>query len=543
MPYPITTHTSIGTGVLHLLVFFFLAPPCMSEKLEAALLTHNAYKPDKNPKPPKNSGDEFFVQLLDSSDLLVDKTLFVKDIIEHPSKLFLITTPRRWGKSVNLDMLKVFLHHHIHDYEGELKLPIASTDNYRLFVNGEVVFDPEKNSKRIKGPTLVAKHKSIISQHLGKYPVILTHLFADGNTTASYHLSLQIHIQVAFEEHKYVLVKYKRLMDKPKGYFEEQKIEARKLYLKYCRYWFFQEPMNITELLESYTFLSEMLYLHFNKKPWLLMDAYHSPFEELCLYNELPPEEQKTFFEFFAQFLKAAFVDNPFLEKGVVVGLYPPTEELYQTVFTNATICDPMTGTFMEHFSFRQNEMQALYKFLKIPTTTQQEIDHWYKGYKMNNRDFDIYNAVAIVRYLKKRRFDKYWINTGGLYQFMRSFLKLPAFEEKLLSLVNGSDIVVSLDRERFTWDDYDVLIGAERTVITPSEDFIDKAFMHLYNLGYLTLSENYDINSKTYKYRMRVPNNEIRGDMKYNYENLWTGTPLTGGIFRFRSSEAEYYE
>ena len=121
-------------------------------------------------KPLIYSGGDFS-ELVKESSIFVDKSLFIKEIIENGNEVTLITMPRRWGKSLNLDMLKRFLAVQIDEETGSV-IPHTQTHNYKLFAGGEVdlglLSGKTKTLKQLK----IAEHKDIIFDYQGQFPVI-----------------------------------------------------------------------------------------------------------------------------------------------------------------------------------------------------------------------------------------------------------------------------------------------------------------------------------------------------------------------------------
>ncbi|MEL6152487.1 MAG: AAA family ATPase, partial [Bacteroidota bacterium] len=112
-------------------------------------------------------GTDDFAKLLLESQYFVDKSLFIKEFLEDSGEVALITRPRRWGKSLNMDMLGRFLAIEV-DQHGR---PIALEDslNRKLFAGGEVVY--EEATKQLS-PLKIATQERLMRVHQGKFPVI-----------------------------------------------------------------------------------------------------------------------------------------------------------------------------------------------------------------------------------------------------------------------------------------------------------------------------------------------------------------------------------
>jgi len=115
-------------------------------------------------------GSSSFKELVTQSDLFVDKSLLVKDVIEANAKAVLITRPRRWGKSINMDMLKCFLEIEV-DAHGN-RIEAKDCLNRKLFIGGEIGLGLNSGAKKKLEPLKIAKHENIIQDYQGQFPVI-----------------------------------------------------------------------------------------------------------------------------------------------------------------------------------------------------------------------------------------------------------------------------------------------------------------------------------------------------------------------------------
>lgn len=113
-------------------------------------------------------GTDDFTKLLLESQVFVDKSLFVQAFLEDSGKVALITRPRRWGKSLNMDMLKRFLAMAV-DKHG-VQVPLNQSLNRKLFLGGTASVDAEK-TKQLP-PLKIAQEQHIIARYQGKFPVI-----------------------------------------------------------------------------------------------------------------------------------------------------------------------------------------------------------------------------------------------------------------------------------------------------------------------------------------------------------------------------------
>ncbi|MEO1219613.1 MAG: AAA family ATPase, partial [Bacteroidota bacterium] len=118
-------------------------------------------------RPRICTGTSSFAKLLSEGDVFVDKSLFIKEFLESADEVSLITRPRRWGKSLNMDMLKCFLSIEVDD-QGK-PLPETQSFNRRLFVGGEVELD--WGEAKLLKPLTISDYPSVMKRQ-GQYPVI-----------------------------------------------------------------------------------------------------------------------------------------------------------------------------------------------------------------------------------------------------------------------------------------------------------------------------------------------------------------------------------
>lgn len=291
------------------------------------------------------------------------------------------------------------------------------------------------------------------------------------------------------------------------------KAEAKALYDTYTKFKF-PNDVSLQELKTSLCVLSEVLYLLFGKKVFILIDEYSKPWESSDVF------QNEKFLQFYSAFMEETFQTNPYLEKGIMISALPPSDELHKSALRQVVECNSLTGTFMQYFGYNQWEMKSLFEYLNISQQMQQEVNRWYGGYNIKKKNLQIYNPVSISGFAREREINKYWTRIEDATIFITNFLKTSSFKDKFRCLINGSDITVQLDREHFTWKEYEILIKVaynDNTIV--SHKFVDKAFMWLHLFGFLTMSENCDTNSAG-TYCMRFPNEEIASQARNAFES-----------------------
>lgn len=506
-----TVLTHAASGALYLITNTWFILHCTGSKSNVTFVIHESYTPSRN---PEISLDDYFVPLYQNSEVLFDKTLFIKDVLEDQNKVLLITCPRRWGKSVNLNMLAYFLQSHFEQF-GNRSL-LNTTSNYRLFVDGEVT-RANGSVLRLKTPPLISRHKHIIKRYLGKHPVIYMRLISCRWTFTAILYEFYEHLRRAFEDHLYIIDSYVQIIkdEKAKPYTVSHAREMQALFRRYCYEILNPEPRDVIDIMDM---LSEVLYEHYGERVYVLIDDCFNTWKMMLSKRTFQQSEKKQFLKFYTDFMNVLLKNNTYIAKVVLMDSIPLPQELREYTFSDVAEWNPLNGKHMKHFGINQREMNELLQYINIPTDTQNKIRQWYRGTKVNNQDLEIANFLSINRFLAFGEFKYYCMCIMYINPFMQNFLNAVTFREKLLSLTEGKSILVTLDQKHFTWDDYDVLLSALNTEVECSDEFSDKAFMLLFYYGYLTLAEDCDINSNGTHYRMKFPNKEITSYM----EILW---------------------
>ena len=115
------------------------------------------------------TGVSSFEELIEKSTILIDKSLLIKDFMESPAHVLLITCPKRWGKSINIDMIKTFFEIEV-DQDGKRLPDKKETRSYKLF-QGQVIKNNEK-TEHLDQPFNIAHDKEFIEEYQGEHPVI-----------------------------------------------------------------------------------------------------------------------------------------------------------------------------------------------------------------------------------------------------------------------------------------------------------------------------------------------------------------------------------
>ncbi|WP_425360393.1 MULTISPECIES: AAA family ATPase [unclassified Candidatus Tisiphia] len=259
-----------------------------------------------NNKPPRmRIGTDEFYDLVVNSDVFVDKSLMIKDLLKDSGKVILITRPRRWGKSLNMNMLQKFFEIEV-DERGK-PLPEEDRVNNKLFTGGTVDlgFDEAKELKPLK----IASDANSMKRQ-GQFPVILLN-FKDvkGSSYKEIELGIKDQIIELFASHHYLnyhVTENTGLLNN----VEKEKLRR-----------YFDGKLNKNDLKNSLRFLSKLLFKYFNQKVYILIDEYDTPINSAYIEFGDKLKEFNDVLKIFRGIFGSSLKTNTCVEKGVITGI------------------------------------------------------------------------------------------------------------------------------------------------------------------------------------------------------------------------------
>jgi len=285
-----------------------------------------------------NLGYSDFKSIIENNNYFVDKSLLIKDVIKAEKTVLLIPRPRRFGKTLNLSMLKYFF---------EINQP----ENEKLF-NHLNIWQTEND----------------IKQRRGKYPVIyLSFKDSKHNTWNDTLTHIKIEIARLFREQSYLLNE-NILSDIEKNEFK--KISDR--------------SADNVDFEVSLKQLSEYLFRFYNQQVVILIDEYDTPIQ--AGYKKFYDEA----ISFMRSLLSGAYKDNKYLYKGVITGILRVSRESIFTGLKNISVFSVLDNQISDKFGFTESEVRQILQDFNVPTQYEQ-IKKWYNGYKFGKTS-DIYN-------------------------------------------------------------------------------------------------------------------------------------------------------
>ena len=340
-------------------------------------------------------GESDFKALRIRQNYYIDKTMYIKDIIDNESRVILVTRPRRFGKTLNMSMLKYYF-------------DCRQKDNIELFKGLKILKEEEKYTSK-----------------LGAYPVIyITLKDVQDRSFENMLLNLKSTMINVYQEHRY-------LLESSKIYPEEKE--------KITDILFGRE--NEIILKNSIKSLSNYLYLYYERPVILLLDEYDVPLQNAYVegyYDEA--------INFFKTFFGTTFKDNPYLEKTVITGVSRVAKESIFSGANNFKVYTVLDDEFSDDFGITEEEMEKIYKDFDIQDK-KEEIKNWYDGYKIGNRE-GIYNPWSILNYLADKKLMPYWVNTSSNDLIKLILKNSTTVKEKMEKLLKGEAVEVKIDIE-----------------------------------------------------------------------------------------------
>ena len=302
-----------------------------------------------------------YKKMIDEGYYYVDKTDFIRQIIEEGALITLLPRPRRFGKTLNLSMLRYFF---------------EKTDGN--------VFRPLFDGKRIR-------EWKDFDKHQGQYPVIMLTLKDCKADTFDKALELVAsELQKEFFRHKYLLDS--PVMDSTYRPIFQSLLEGN--------------PGEV-RMQRSLLLLSELLTAHWGMPPLVLLDEYDTPIHVAF---------DKGFYDrmivFMRNFMSMVFKDNTSIFRGVITGILRVSKESIFSGLNNIDVDTLLDRPMCTAFGFTQVDVDTLLDSYSLGDQ-KSEVKHWYNGYLFGNEV--VYNPWSVLNYINKGGvFAPYWVNTGS---------------------------------------------------------------------------------------------------------------------------------
>ncbi|MCM1540212.1 MAG: ATP-binding protein [Blautia sp.] len=397
-------------------------------------------------------GVENFEDMIKTGYYYVDKTLFIKELLDLKGKVNLFTRPRRFGKTLNLSMLRYFF---------------------------EDTGDREKNARNrelFQGLKIMDAGEAYTGQ-MGSYPVInLTLKSAKQRNFEAAFSKIKYAITEEYQKHQYVL-ESDNLNEQNKQKFRE----------------FASGKADYNDYSGALQFLSKCLHQATGKNTIILLDEYDVPLEDAYFkgfYQEMT--------DFIRSLFESALKTNDCLQLAVITGCLRISRESIFTGLNHLRIISMLDQQYSEHFGFTEAEVLRMMEYYEVESRfpTMKE---WYDGYTFG--ETEVYNPWSVINFMydlaaSKAAFPRpYWINTS-FNDIIRDMIARADRDTKtqIETLLSGGTLDIQV-HEEVTYEDMH------------SRD--DNLWNFLYFTGYLTKAIEY-FKEKYVFLKVRIPNTEV---------------------------------
>ena len=410
-------------------------------------------------------GIEDFKEIRQEEFYYIDKTKLLEQLLEKWGKVNLFTRPRRFGKTLNMSMLRYFFE--------------IGTD--------ESLFDG----------LYIKNNKKICEEYMGKFPVIFISL--KNVEGLDFETALYRFVEIIGREAE----RFYFLLDSKKLTVNEKERYKTLIRLDNGRY-----SMDVNILASALRLLSELLYKHYGKKTIIIIDEYDVPLDKAF---------QNGYYREMVSLIRAMFGDvlktNDFLQFAVLTGCLRVSKESIFTGLNNFKVLSIADTRFDEQFGFTDEEVQTLlesYGLLEHISETKE----WYDGYHFG--DADVYCPWDVINHVDKlcgepdAKPQSYWINTSG-NGFVKRFIDKAnkTTRDEIERLISGETIEKQVSLE-LTYDEIDTTI--------------DNLWSVLFTTGYLTQTGM----TESGAYKLVIPNKEVREVYKLQIQEWFKRTVMS---------------
>ena len=339
-------------------------------------------------------GAQSFEFIRKNECFFVDKTGFIKEWWENQDIVTLLTRPRRFGKTLNLDMMNCFFSK---KYEGRGEL-----------FEGLSIWEEEKYRKL-----------------QGSYPVIfLSFANIKGATLRETKQGIKYMLEKLYGVHRYVRD-------------GEEMTERDRLFFDSVT-----SDMTDDVAVLALHYLSDYMSRYYGQKVLIFLDEYDTPLQEAYVYGYW-----KELVQYIRSMFNSTFKTNPYMERSIMTGITRVSKESIFSDLNNLEVVTTTSEKYAECFGFTEKEVfEALKEFSM--SEDEEQVKSWYDGFTFGNKR-DIYNPWSIINFLDKRKVGAYWANSSS-NSLVGLLIRQGNAETKMIveNLLKGGVLETEIDEE-----------------------------------------------------------------------------------------------
>ncbi len=339
-------------------------------------------------------GAQSFEFIRKNDCFFIDKSDLIREWWENQDAVTLITRPRRFGKTLNLDMLNCFFSR---GYEGRGEL-----------FDGLSIWEDEKYRKL-----------------QGSYPVIFL-TFADikGQNLEETKLGIKHALSKLYETHKFVK-DGKNMGEKEQEFFDAVSSKM---------------PDDVAVLALKY--LSDYLSRYYGQKVLIFLDEYDTPLQEAYVNGYW-----KELVEFIRSLFNSTFKTNPYMERAIMTGITRVSKESIFSDLNNLTVITTTSEKYRTQFGFTEEEVFDTLDFFGM-SEKKDGVKKWYDGFTFGSQK-DVYNPWSIINFLEEKKYRPYWANSSS-NSLIGLLIRQGNAETKMIveDLMKGRRLETEIDEE-----------------------------------------------------------------------------------------------
>ncbi len=393
-------------------------------------------------------GAQSFEFIRKNDYFFIDKTGFIKEWWENGDAVTLITRPRRFGKTLNLDMMNCFFSR---AYEGRGEL-----------FEGLSIWED-------KSPGGDYKFRGL----QGSYPVIfLSFAGIKGQTFEETKQGIKYALERLYREHKYVTDR-KGMDEKELDFFDS--VSSR---------------MTDDVAVLALKYLSDYLEAYYGQKVLIFLDEYDTPLQEAYVYGYW-----EELVGFIRQMFNLAFKTNPSMERAIMTGITRISKESIFSDLNNLTVVTTTSEKYCTQFGFTEEEVFRALDLMGM-LESREDVKQWYDGFTFGSQR-DVYNPWSITNFLEEKELKPYWANSSS-NRLVSLLIRQGNTQTKTImeDLMKGGVLETEIDEETI-FDQIREKPGAIWSMLLAS--------------GYLKVAEKrFSRETRRFTYRLKLTNWEV---------------------------------